>query len=439
MSDWAEWHPVTFAKLMAFPARAVKTLSVGPQRGTDHLIARCHSLLSERGEVSGVRLATDALRAYQALDNPARTVFFNVLTREFGPDPQEVGSCGDAFRLNPSPANLAALQSAVESPRRELFHRLNLAPGGTARLVEMRQYLLRHAPQHPEWAAVEADLGHLLASWFNRGFLTLQRIDWNTAANILEKLIQFEAVHAIQGWPDLHRRLQADRRCYAFFHPALPGEPIIFIEVALTRGMSAEVRSLVDPQSPISDPQTADCAVFYSITNCQEGLRGVPFGSFLIKRVVEDLSSEFPRLKTFATLSPVPGFHAWMQKAAVGSAAVSAVLARIAQKGWWEDQATAAQIGSKLESLCAYYLTQVKQGREPADPVARFHLRNGARLERINRLGDASPAGLQRSAGIMVNYLYRLADLERNHELYTKDDKVICSHHIGWLAKNCAL
>ncbi|MSV35488.1 MAG: decarboxylase [Bryobacterales bacterium] len=438
MSDWAEWNPVTFANLMRFPARAAKALAGSSTRGSQQVASLCLSLLSERGEISGVRLATDALVAYQALDTPSRQAFFDDLANQLGPDPDQVGRCGDAYRADPSPANLAALQRAVESPRQELFRRLNLAPGGTRGLVDMRQDLLRETPLHPEWSALEADLGGLLTSWFNRGFLTLQRIDWNTSANILEKLIQFEAVHAIQGWQDLHRRLQADRRCFAFFHPALPGDPIIFIEVALTRGMSARIQPLLDPDSPVSDPRAADCAIFYSITNCQEGLRGVPFGSFLIKKVAEDLSAEFPRLKHFATLSPVPGFRSWLNQSAAEQEKVSALLSRLDQPASWGDDFS-AQVSQELEPLCAYYLTQAKHGKEPLDPVARFHLRNGARLERINPLGDTSPAGIQRSAGLMANYVYRLADVERNHELYTNEYRVISSHHVGWLAKNCVL
>jgi malonyl-CoA decarboxylase len=229
-------------------------------------------------------------------------------------------------------------------------------------LVDMRRDLLAEARAHPQWTAIAADLEHLLASLFNRGFLSLQRIDWTTPANILEKLIQFEAVHAIQGWSDLQRRLQADRRCYGFFHPALPGEPIIFIEVALTRGMSAQVQPLVDPLSPISDPSEADTAIFYSITNCQVGLRGVPFGSFLIKRVAEDLAAEFPRLRKFATLSPIPGFRSWLQQMS-GSPKVAAALATLEGTAWLDDKALAEELGNEIEPLCAYYLTRAKQGR----------------------------------------------------------------------------
>lgn len=427
-----------FARLMGFPEGASKAASRSSSRTVHELTALCHGLLSERGEVSGVHLATQAQQAYESLDAPLRHAFFDALVKEFSPDPDEVGRSGEAYRADPSAANLAQLQRVVEPPRQELFRRLNMAPGGTRMLVNMRRDLLDETRRHPQWTAIEADLEHLLASWFNRGFLSLQRIDWTTPANILEKLIQFEAVHAIQGWTDLQRRLQADRRCYAFFHPALPGEPIIFIEVALTRGMSPQVQPLVDPLSPISDPGEADTAIFYSITNCQAGLRGVPFGSFLIKRVAENLAAEFPRLKKFATLSPLPGFRSWLKQTG-SNPKVAAVLATLERATWLDDKILAAELQRELEPLCAYYLTHAKNSHEPLDPVARFHLRNGARLERINWLGDTSALGMERSAGLMVNYVYRLEDVERNHELYTKQYKVIASHHIDWLAKRCVL
>ncbi|MDP8990812.1 MAG: malonyl-CoA decarboxylase [Acidobacteriota bacterium] len=442
------------ARMLGLSGGAPKAGSRSHSRAVHDLTALCHGLLSERGEVSGVLLATQAQQAYESFEVPQRQAFFDVLVKEFSPDPDAVGRSGEAYRADPSAANLAELQRVVEPPRQELFRRLNTAPGGTRTLVDMRRDLLAETRAHPAWKAIAADLEHLLASWFNRGFLSLQRIDWTTPANILEKLIQFEAVHAIQGWSDLQRRLQADRRCYGFFHPALPGEPIIFIEVALTRGMSAQVQPLVDPLSPISDPGEADTAIFYSITNCQAGLRGVPFGSFLIKRVAEDLAAEFPRLRKFATLSPIPGFRSWLKHVS-GDPKVADVLAKLEGGAWRgdkeddkeddkendkeNDKELAEALGHELEPLCAYYLTHAKQGREPLDPVARFHLRNGARLERINWLGDTSALGIERSAGLMVNYVYRLDDVERNHELYSKQYKVIASHHIDWLAKRCVL
>jgi malonyl-CoA decarboxylase len=413
----------------------------GATRTARKAITLCHGLLSERGEVSGSRLAAEALDAYQSLDARGRLGFFDLLVKEFSPDPEEVGRAGDAYRGQPSPENLARLQRVVEPPRQELFRRLNLAPNGTRLLVEMRSQVLREADRNSRLKPISADLAHLFTSWFNRGFLVLRRIDWRTSAVILEKLIQYEAVHQIHGWHDLRRRLEADRRCYAFFHPALPDEPIIFIEVALTRELSDHVQALLDPDSPVLDTVSAEWAIFYSITNCQEGLRGVPFGSFLIKQVVEDLSKDFPRIRKFATVSPVPGFRRWLaEKAEALSrsaklAPFAAALAKLDDPQWTQDEAMQAELQRHLAPLCAYYLLHAKQNLEPLDPVARFHLKNGARLERINWLGDTSAAGLQRSAGFSANYVYKLPDVERNHELYVREHKVRASREIEALAK----
>ena len=244
-------------------------------RHAQHLVSLCEALLGERGEVSGAALAREALAAWKALDERAREEFFGVLAKEFAPAPEDVGRAADAYRFDPTPRNLIALQEVIDVARQELFRRLNMAPGGTETLVAMRRELLRGLKKHPEWLAIDADLLHLFRSWFNRGFLRLERIDWHTSAIVLEKLIEYEAVHAMQGWRDLRRRLEADRRCFAFFHPQLRDEPLIFIEVALTRGMSARVQPLLDMAAPVADAERADCAMFYSITNCQEGLRGI--------------------------------------------------------------------------------------------------------------------------------------------------------------------
>ena len=402
-------------------------------RTVRQLITLCRSLLSECGEVSGVRLATEALLLYQSMGALERGEFFDCLVVDFSPDPEEVGAAGDAYRAEPSALNCARLQRAAEPPRQELFRRLNMAPGGTAQLLEMRRSLLSEDTAHPEWAPVEADLAHLFNSWFNRGFLSLQRIEWRTPAIILEKLIRYEAVHEIRGWRELRRRLEEDRRCYAFFHPALPDEPIIFIEVALTRGVSRTVQPLLDPNEPISDSKSANCAVFYSITNCQEGLRGVPFGSFLIKKVAEDLAREHPRIRTFSTLSPVPGFRRWLESSPPG---LSAAVQALAASAEWKEHLSnphdtpLPENQERLKALCSYFLLNAKRGSEPRDPVARFHLRNGARIERVNCLADTSPEGMSSSAGLMVNYVYDLADIEENHELYTRDGKVSASRAV---------
>jgi malonyl-CoA decarboxylase len=311
--------------------------------------------------------------------------------------------------------------------------------------VEMRAFLLKELQAHPEWRVIDADLMHLLRSWFNRGFLRLERIDWRTSALVLEKLIQYEAVHAVQGWRDLRRRLDSDRRCFAFFHPQLPDEPIIFIEVALTRGMSSHVQPLLDIRAPVAEAAAADCAMFYSITNCQDGLRGISFGNLLIKQVAENLKREFPHLRRFATLSPVPGFRRWLEHKEL-PVVTKSLLSRLADPAWQLGE-VAPSLQKLLLSLCAHYLVNEKVGAEhgskagyePLDPVARFHLANGAVLERVNWMGDTSEQGMARSAGLMVNYVYWLADVERNHDRYFRDHTVIASSQVEKLAKEAGL
>ncbi len=425
-----------FRRLFASIGRRPGIVPRAAVRRARHAISLCHALMSERGEVSGARIAREALFAYEDLDESALGIYFDLLVKEFSPDPEEVGRAADAYRADPSQANLIELQRVVEPPRQELFRRLNMATGGTGVIVEMRRRLLKLLPERPYYAGIDADLSHLLNSWFNRGFLVLERIDWRTPALVLEKLIRYEAVHEIQGWPDLHRRLEADRRCYAFFHPSLPDEPLIFIEVALTRGMSSRVQPLLDLESPVADPASANCAIFYSITNCQEGLRGVSFGNLLIKQVAEELGREFPKLKTFATLSPIPGFRKWLATASKEQAGIGLLLARLDTGRWFDDHAVAADMQRQLVRLGAYYLTHAKKGKEPLDPVARFHLGNGARMERLNWLGDISEMGMRRSVGMMVNYVYRLDDVERNHEAYARERRIVAARRFEVLARD---
>jgi malonyl-CoA decarboxylase len=406
----------------------------GPVR---ELAQLCDALLAESGEYASTALAREALAKWRSLDEASRERFFDVLAAKYSPPEARLKAAAAAYQADPSSDNLIQLQQASESPRRELFDRLNMAPGGTAALVEMRKLLLAHVKSKPEWRLLDYDLRRRLRSWFNRGFLRLERIDWRTSALVLEKLIDYEAVHAVQGWPDLRRRLQADRRCYAFFHPQLPDEPIIFIEVALTRGMSSSVQPLLDVRAPLGDLKKMDCAMFYSITNCQDGLRGISFGNQLIKQVAEDLKHEFPHLRRFATLSPIPGFRRWLEKHAAPS-----LLERIADPAWHLGGIPEALQG-ELMRLCAYYLVRAKQDErpdaEPLDPVARFHLGNGASLERLNFLGDTSESGMGRSVGLMVNYVYWLAQLEENHENYSRDRTIAASPAVEKMARECVL
>lgn len=430
--------PAFLQNLLRKVAAPVDSARTAERKARD-VAALCHALLSERGEVSGAALARDALAAYDALPANALKPFINLLAAEFSPDPAAIADAAAAYAQDAAPQNLIALQSAVEPPRQELFRRLNVAPGATATLVDLRRRMLREIKANPQWVGVDADLVHLFSSWFNRGFLRLERIDWRTPAIMLEKLIEYEAVHEITGWKDLHRRLAADRRCFAFFHPALPDDPLIFIEVALTDRISDSVAPLLDPESGESDPARADCAIFYSITNCQDGLRGISFGNLLIKQVVHELGREFPRMKTFATLSPIPGFRAWLAGVARDQPEVLPDLARLKEQDWFTDAEIAARLRPQLMKLCAYYLLSAKQDDEPLDPVARFHLGNGARMDRLDWLADTSRQGMQHAAGLMVNYVYRLADVEKNHEAFVRDHEVAASHELKKLARECVL
>ena len=431
---------------LAFLRRVIGRLRPGAGQDVQRLVSLCEALLGERGEVSGAALARDALAAYHALEPRGREEFFNILAAEFAPSPESIGKAADAYRYDPTPDNLIRLQEAIETARQELFRRLNMAPGGTGALVAMRGELLKGLKAHPDWRAIDADLLHLFRSWFNRGFLRLERIDWRTPAIVLEKLIEYEAVHAVQGWRDLRRRLEGDRRCFAYFHPQLRDEPLIFIEVALTRGVSAQVQPLLDINAPVAAPAQADCAMFYSITNCQQGLRGISFGNLLIKQVAEDLKREFPQLRTFSTLSPIPGFRRWLDgpdarvRLSMGENAEQrlALLSAIEQPGWHTGDVP-EPLQKLLLRLCAWFLLHAKDGAEPLDPVARFHLGNGAALERLNWLGDTSESGMARSAGMMVNYIYRLEDVERNHERYFADHAVVASRAVEKLARKSPL
>jgi malonyl-CoA decarboxylase len=392
-------------------------------------------LLSRRGEASGVALAQTLFASYSAAEPVERLAFLQALADRFGPDRQRIERAIEAVRQDTGTDALEGLHAAAEPRRQELIRRLNLAPSGTSSLVRMREELLEYLPKHPELKCVDADFTHLFSSWFNRGFLVLRPIDWTTPANILEKIIRYEAVHAIQNWDDLRNRLQPeDRRCYGFFHPQLVDEPLIFVEVALTREIPGAIGPLLDlSRTPIAAIE-ATTAVFYSISNTQKGLGGVSFGNFLIKQVVENLKRELPNLKTFVTLSPVPGFARWLERerkmeetARLDPAAKEALMV-LDEPGWNDDPEKAEKVRTVLLSTVAYYFLKAKDPKgRLVDPVARFHLGNGARLERLNFLGDVSSKGLKQAHGLMVNYLYALDEIEKNHEAYAEKGTVAAS------------
>ena len=408
------------------------------ERRTLKLVKECHRLLSVRAEANSPAIAQSIIAELNELTEAEQDALFYALAQEFSPDPQAALAAAQAYAATPTANALAALSAAAEPPRQELFRRLNRAPGGTAALVKLRRRLLRRLNKNADWQSVEADLLHLLSSWFNPGFLEMRRVDWNSPAHLLEQIIQHEAVHTIDGWDDLRRRLQPDRRCFAFFHAQLANVPLIFVEVALVPAMPDAIAPLIDKNSEITASKQFRVAAFYSISNCEPGLRGVSLGNFLIKRVAEELKRELPQIKTFCTLSPIPGFMYWLThvdaslayeglKPATRKRLVDALAnLRTATQGELATLSREATLKSldkdakeALLALASAYLIH-ESPHVGGDPVARFHLDNGAKLERINALANLSSLGLKQSAGLMVNYLYDLEHVEQAHEDFVK-------------------
>jgi malonyl-CoA decarboxylase len=409
------------------------------QDDLESLIGLCEALLSSRGEASGAAMADEILAAWRALAPDHRRDFLVALAEHFGPDQARLEAAVQAYKERPDDlAVMTDLHEAAEPRRQELIRRINLAPGGTEALVLMREDLLRHKKSSPALQALDADFFHLFSSWFNRGFLMLHRIDWATPASILEKIIRYEAIHAINDWDELRRRLQPpDRRCFGFFHPQLIDDPLIFVEVALMNEIPDHVVAVLDPDRAPMPASDATTAVFYSLSKCQVGLQGISFGNFLIKQVVEDLQRELPRLSTFVTLSPVPGFAVWLdreradQASTVLTAEDRTALTALDDAGWHEDTAARERVRGPLLAAAAHYFLKARgsSGRH-LNAVARFHLGNGARLERLNFLADPSPNGLRQSYGLMVNYLYKLGDIEQNHELFLSKGEVVTTSEV---------
>ncbi len=376
----------------------------------------CTALISTSGEVSGRTLGSRILDLYEAMDDEQKLSFFRYLANTMNIRPQRVRSALTAYEANPGKETYRAYMAEAEPPRQELIRRLNQVPAATARIVKMRADLLRLSAGQPPLAALDMDFRHLFYSWFNRGFLVLLPINWESQAHILEKIIAYEAVHEITSWGDLRRRVEPeDRRCFAFFHPAMPHEPLIFVEVALTKGGASSIDDLLSSErTPIAAPE-ADTAVFYSISNCQAGLSSISFGSSLIKQVVADLSSELPNLAVFLTLSPIPGMTGWMAT---------------------EDSVPTNPQVEALPALAAYYLVEVKRSDGlPADSVARFHLGNGAQIHKVHADADRSEKGMAQSRGTMVNYLYDQAHVAEQHEGYAAAKKVAASADILGLVR----
>ena len=389
------------------------------------------------GEVSARTRAAALAHTYLELDDKGRHAFLRLISLEFGPSPAIVAAAHEAYQHAVGSKDQwdaeARLRGALRSARMRILTQFNAIPQGVKFLVDLRADLLRYLEEDPELAPIDRELESRLAAWFDVGFLELQRITWSSPAVLLEKLIKYEAVHEIRSWGDLKNRLDSDRRLYAFFHPRMPMEPLIFVEVALTDHLADGVHDLLDEHAPVFDAQRANTAIFYSISNTQAGLRGVSFGHFLLKRVIDDLQRDFPKLRHFATLSPLPGFSSWVKKhpQALVDAGLEIDVAQLVAGDWAQEADSARAINRKLAQLAARYLTLAKtsrgDGRQPLDPVARFHLGNGARLERINPLADASPKGMQQSFGVMVNYVYEVDDLEENVESFAREGTIATS------------
>ena len=394
------------------------------------LLAKCQELLHHRGEASGLALACEVISDYQALDAANRNLFFEALGDAFDADPEGIIAAANAYKTNRSNEQLTALGKAIEAPRVKLFRRMNMAPDATSVLVKMRGALLQLLPDRPELKRVDTDLKHQFVSWFNRGFLELRVIDWNSPAAVLERIIQYESVHAIQGWEDLRSRLRENRMCFAFFHPAMPDDPLVFVEVALTSGIPTAIAPLIDKTAEPANQKDLDTVVFYSISNCHPGLAGVSFGNFLIKQVVEEVGKRYPKAKRYVTLSPVPGFCKWLAAEHNSPDLDIHELRSLAKMHG--TNTTDPRWEAALE-LCARYLVKERSQDLALDPVARFHLGNGASLHAIHWAADLSDKGLQQSAGMMVNYLYDLDSIEENHDAYFDQSEVAISRAVARL------
>ncbi len=395
------------------------------KKETETIASLCAMMMASDGEYSSLLLAERILNAYESLDAHGRLQFFSLLHTEYDIDVAAIRSTVKDYERNPDAANLLRVTGAAEPGRQELLRRINLTPGGTRRLVKMREHLLAAMRDKPELKKIDTDFHHLFNAWFNRGFLLIEPIDWTTPAHILEKIIAYEAVHEIENWSELRSRLQpADRYCYGFFHPSMEDEPLVFLEVALTDQVPRGIGEILQRDPEVEAPENPSCAIFYSISTCHRGLAGVSFGNFLIKQVATSLKLRFPQLKTFATISPAPGFRSWLEAQARVEERIAALIDKF-------DAEADADMRDELEKLAAsYFLEQKNSDHEPLDPVSRFHLKNGAILERINILGNPSDKGMARSLGLMVNYVYDLSRVEENHEEYVRNNRVISGSQV---------
>jgi malonyl-CoA decarboxylase len=415
----------------------------------DPLRAQMAECARESGGPASARGRAAALgETYRNMPPAERLRFMQILAHDFGPDPKAIAKAHAVYAKAAGTAEQwdaeSKLREAMLSARAKIIRQFNELPDGLKFLVDLRANVLKAVANHPALGVLDRELQNQLASWFDVGFLELHRITWDSPASLLEKLMDYEAVHQIRSWNDLKNRLDSDRRCYAFFHPSMPREPLIFVEVALTSEISRDIHPLLDEAAPVLDPREANAAIFYSISNTQVGLRGVSLGNFLLKRVIEALRRDFPSLETFGTLSPLPTFRMWLDEqfakdslpldradflplaTVLGGAPTAAQLQQTLQKTRWSEMPELiAALRPAMTSLGIHYLTRVKQGRFPLDPVARFHLGNGARVERLNWAADISVKGFNQSYSMMVNYRYLPETIEENVDRYAEDGEVV--------------
>ena len=382
-------------------------------------------ITESRGEASALLYSEKLMEKIEHFDEKTLLEFFIMLAQEFDMNKDELSKSVNDYNLDSSGGNYQIMESNFQSKRIELFKKLNSVERGTIRLVNIREKLLVFLKEHAELKKVDIDLTNLFKNWFNRGFLVTHPISWNTSAKILEKIVKYEAVHEISSWLDLRNRLEPeDRRCYSFFHPAMEDEPLIFVEVALTSKVPSKIDEILDVNRVTASPKDFTTAVFYSISNCQKGLKGISFGNFLLKKVVIDLKREFPNLNNFVTLSPVPGFGEWLNK---NNPTLSEKVI---------DKSALIKLEKEiLESAIEYFFNAKQEDGLPIDSVQRFHLSNGASLDKIHSLGDVSKRGISNSTGLMVNYRYEMNNLEKNHEKYFSGDNIVASKSLTFKRK----
>ena len=398
----------------------------------DSILSLCDDLISNKGAAFGITVARDITELYQTLSTDNKILFFKSINEKYRPSFTKVNEAIDVYKNSQNEKTLSDLFKVSEGKRRELFMRMNMAPNGTSIIVSLREDLLKILKENRDLVSLDEDLKHLFKSWFNPGFLKLKKITWDTKAAILEKIIKYERVHHMKDMNELKRRLGEDRRFFSYFHPALEDEPIIFVQVALTNGLGRSIQEIMKQSS--GDEKKYDTATFYSISNCQEGLSRVTLGNFLIKRVVYEIQEELPHIKNFGTLSPIPGFVDWFSY--LEESKIKNILGNIKNQDVMFLKSKDLKIGDKriidnkeaiIKLVSHYIVNEKKSDGLPVNDVSRFHLGNGAIVEDIIINANISDIGFKRSFGVMVNYLYELRNIEKNHEEYMNKKKVILS------------